>query len=533
MKMELRTLLKDLDDMPSIYFENLDSDKQKEVFLNEYWKYTTDENNIEIKDIVDTKQQFFFGRSFDQMQIIDGLIRFTIIDPEDILVSRYTDPTDIDTARFLIHTHIFVPLTVLENTPEYDQEKIKDLKLWYGSTMGLIKQQQNKLEFDEKQKRLADLGILDAYAPVLGETYVELSLHFCYQRNPATKEEELYEFVEAENRSILLEKTQESIIGKTADHYWRNHFAYNSWADDIEMQDFWNDGPADIIRPANQILDVWFSQLVENRTLRSFGMHFFNSNLEGYTPQTWQPIPFGAYGIPIPTNGDIRQHIQKIEIPDLTESIDEMKYVQEMTERATGALANQQGALPDRQVTLGAVQIALGEAKERARGTAKFKVKVWEQRAKKFLKFIEAAPDKLDAVKIFKKGRNTDAIYNKTIGPNDWKSELGYRVKIWSQNDKYSNDTKTLEKMNAAMANIPGNPVLTEEFRKKILEFADISPEKVVEILDFEKNKAQMPQIGPDGQPIPTSGGGINPPAPAQPPVLPVKPATAPQMGAV
>lgn len=191
-----------------------------------------------------------------------------------------------------------------------------------------------------------------------------------------------------------------------------------------------------------------------------------------------------------------------------------------MTERATGALANQQGALPDRQVTLGAVQIALGEAKERAKGTAKFKVKVWEQRAKKFLKFIEAAGDKLDAVKIFKKGRNTDTIYSKEIGPTDWKTESGYRVKIWNQQDKYSNDTKTLEKLNAAMANIPGNPVLTEEFRKKILEFADISPEKVVEILDFERNKAQMPPTVPGG---PTVPGAVTPQATLPTPVNPVQ----------
>ena len=38
MKQTVRTLLKDVDDMPVLYFENLDNDEMAEVFLNEYWK---------------------------------------------------------------------------------------------------------------------------------------------------------------------------------------------------------------------------------------------------------------------------------------------------------------------------------------------------------------------------------------------------------------------------------------------------------------------------------------------------------------
>lgn len=490
MKQTIRTLLKDIDDMPSIHFENLDSDKQKEVFLNEYWTWTVEQNNMEIKDIADKKQEMFFGRSFDQIQIVDGKIKFSIVDPEDILVSRYTDPTDIDTSRFLIHQHIYLPLAVLENTPEYDQEAVKDLKIWYGTNQGLIKIADNAQKIDEKEERLANLGVLDAYSPVLGETYVELSMHFTYKKNGDA--EELYLFVEAENMKILLEKPLKEVIGPTEDDYWANHFPYNSWADDVDMQDFWTDGVADICRPGNVILDVWFSQLVENRTLRSFGMNLFNSNLEGFAPQTWQPMPFGAYGIPIPEGENIQQHIQRVDIPDLSESLDEMRYVQEMSERATGATATQQGVQTERKITLGEVELALGEAKSRIKGMSKFYTKVWEQRAKKFLKMIEAAGDRLDAVKVYKKGRNTDEIYSKEIGPNDWQSKSGYRVKIWSQEDKDETDTKMLNSLNAAVTNMPGNKVLLEEFQKKLLEFSKLSPEKIVEIIEAQKQMAMI-----------------------------------------
>ena len=37
MKTVIKTILKDVDDLPVIYFENLDNDKQAQMFKNEYW----------------------------------------------------------------------------------------------------------------------------------------------------------------------------------------------------------------------------------------------------------------------------------------------------------------------------------------------------------------------------------------------------------------------------------------------------------------------------------------------------------------
>jgi len=97
MKTGIKSLLKDVDDRPVLYFENLDNDKQAEVFENEFWKITGDQdhNKFDLQDIVDKKQIFHFGRSFDNWQIIDGKIVMTVQDPMDMLVSRYTDPTDL------------------------------------------------------------------------------------------------------------------------------------------------------------------------------------------------------------------------------------------------------------------------------------------------------------------------------------------------------------------------------------------------------------------------------------------------------
>ena len=350
---------------------------------------------MEIKDIVDKKQVFLFGRSFDQMQVVDGRVKYTIVDPQDILIDRYCDPTDIDSARFLIHTHIFVPLSTLEKNPKYDKKAVEDLKQWYLSDTGMIKANENRQMLIEKNEKMADMGLSDVDDPALGETIVELTQYFIYDTK-GNEDEQLYFKVEADNYRLLLSEPLEQSIGVTKDNFWRNHFPYNTWADDVERQDFWSDGIADIVRTPNKVLNSWISQLVENRTLRNFGMHYYNSSIEGFSPQTFNPIPWGWYPIPIGQGGRIDDVIKKVEIPELSESLDEMQYIVGMIEKATGATATQQGVQSEKQVTLGEVQLALGEAKERIKGMSKFYTRAWKDRAQIF-KLIEPPSKLLDA----------------------------------------------------------------------------------------------------------------------------------------
>lgn len=511
MKTQLRTILKDVDDMPVIVFENLDNDKEAEVFQNEFWKLTLEENNAEIQDIVDKKQDFFFGRTFDSWQIEDGKIKFEIEDPEDMLVDRFMNPHDIDSSRFLIHTHIFKPLSSLEENPDYDQTEVKKLKDFFESQLGIIKANDNENTLMQKNQKLADLGVSDTEDPLLGETYVELSIHYVVRSKETIdgKEypEQIWVYVEAEDQCILMKKPQEEIIGSTKDHFWRSHYRYNTWGDDVDKQDFWTDGIADIIRVPNKVLNSWFSQLVENRTLRNFGMHYYDSSLkaEGFSPSTFNPVPWGWYAVP----GKPQDVLQKVDIPDLSESIDEMTYVTGMIEKATGATSTQQGVQTPGQVTLGEVQLAQGEAKARTQGMSKFYTHCWKQRAQKFLKLIEAAPEKIDAVKVYKKGRNTDDIFEREIEPKDWMTKAGYQVKVWSQDEKKSNDQDTLNKLNAVYLNMMDNPKLVDIYKRKLLEFADLRPDEINEVMEYERQKMAMmagqPQLSPDGKPMPAT----------------------------
>lgn len=528
MKTTLRTLLKDIDDLPVIVFENLDNDKEAEVFQNEYWKWTLEGNNAEIQDIVDKKQDFFFGRTFDSWQVEDGKIVFDIEDPEDILVSRFSNPYDIDSGRSLVHINIFKPLSSLKNNEDYDQKEVAKLEEFFQSQLGIVKAKDNENALQEKNKKLSDMGVPDTDDPVLAETYVQLTMYYVFRdsgekwtdfkdgKSYTTGDDQIFVYVEAEEQTILMKKPQEKIIGVTQDHYWRNHYRYNTWGDDIDKQDFWTDGVADIVRPNNKVLNAWFSQLVENRTLRNFGMHYYDSSLaaDGFTPSTFEPRPWGWYPVP----GRPSDVLQKVEIPDLSESIDEMQYVTDMVEKATGATPAAQGVNPPAGTPLGTTQIVEAEAKSRTKGMSKFYTKAWEQRAYKFLKLIEAASDKLDAVKIFKEGKNTPEYFPREISPNDWMTKSGYKVKVWSQDEKKAKDSDSLNKGIAALNLMPGNPKLLEVIQKKALELADLKPDEITAILEAEKQKNQMiannpgqfmppPNGAPQMQPQPQQGG--------------------------
>ena len=528
MKQTVRTLLKDVDDMPIIYFENRDNNKDAEIFQNAYWEFTISEecNNMEVKDIIDKKQQMLFGRTFDQMQIVDGKILMTIEDPQDLLVDRFTDPADLDTARFLIHTHIFRPLSALANNEEYDQDEVKKLMDYYSSSEGLIEADDNLGMMVEKNEKLKDLGVQDVEDPVLGETYVELSIHFVFREkdsyiNDEGKEIEVKDqfmvYVEAQDMAILMKKPLEVIIGSTKDNYWRTHLPYNSWADDVERQDFWSDGVGDIVRTPNKILNVWYSQLVENRTLRSFGMNYYDSTIEGFTPPNIEPEPWGWVGVP----GKPNEVFQKVDIPDLSESLDEMEFLIGMNDRATGATATQQGVPSQRQITLGEVRLALTEAKERIQGMSKFYTVVWKKRAEKFLKFIEAAPDKLDAVKVYRKGRNTDDVYEREIAPKDYMTKAGYGVKIWSKKEKDEQDVQRLEKLTAVRAMFPGNRALETISQREALEFVDLKPDDINKVMqEQEERNKQMDAM---------LSSGVNPMNPNEPGAVAPTPRPAPQ----
>jgi len=491
-KETLRTILAQTDDAPDLFFEELSNDKQKEIFLNEYFLKNAQDNKLEIKDIVDKKQEYLYGRTFKKLNVVAGAPYVEILDPYDILVDRYADPADLDTAQFIIHQHIFRILREIENNPLYDQGAITKLKIFYATEEGLIKSGENTQSLAEKNQRMETMGDVDITNPLLGEVYVELNEHYIKLWDEAKKKFEIHLVTTCSGAGteILLDKPLEEIIGKTKDDYWQNHYPILSWADDVERSDIWSDGVADIVRTPNKILNAWFSQLVENRTLRNFGMNYYDSTLKGFVPPTFEPKPFGWYPLP----GKPNEVFQKVDIPDLLESLDEMTFLIQLVEKAVGATANIKGVSEKKQVTLGEVQIMLGKAMERMSGIAKFYKLSWKEFGEKWVKLVEAQNDNLQSVKLYKKSFKGN-YFEKEISPNDWKSEVGYRVKVTSSAEQEQETIQVIQKLNAIIAQMPNNPPLLEIYHKKLLDLGGLNADEMREVLDYEKQKQSMPQI--------------------------------------
>ena len=491
MKQMIKTLLSKVDDFVSLNFINLDNDKQKELFYNQYWTdFVVKDNRLELKDVVDKKQVMLYGRSFKKLRVENGKIKIDIVGPQDIVVDRFVDPTDLDTSRFVIQNHIFQTLSDLELNESYDKKALKELKKYFNSDMGLIKEAENAERLREKNEVMSDMGVEEVDNPQLGQTIVETSECFIKVWNKQTEAEEIVFGVMAEG-NLLFADLQENVIGETKDNYWRNHFIFTSWGDDIDNKDFWNDGVGDTVRTPNKIVNSWFSQTVENRTLTNFGMNYYNSGAGGvdgeFIPQTFEPVPWGWYPIP----GNPNEVIKRIDVPRLEGNLEEINFVVRMAEKASAATAITQGVSEEREITLGEVKILAGNAMDRIQSMSLFYQKDWLKVGEKYIKLLEAIGDDLEGVKLFKKGYRGN-MFSKQIDSKSWQTESGYSVEVISQKDKTERDLEQVQKLQAVKAFFPDNQAMKLVFDKKMLDVANLTPDEVRQILDEEKQKQEQ-----------------------------------------
>lgn len=527
MKYTLNTILKDVDELPQLYYKNLDNDKQRELFYNEYWASVVQDNSLEIRDVADKKNAFTYGRSFLGLNIADGCVKIPNIDPNDLYVHRFTDPLDLDSSPCVIQSKIYRRIKDVIRNEKFDKEGRGVLKSYISTTLGKLELSGNVDIVRDRNERLAMMGVTDMDTPSLAEDYVELS-QMCRYEYDSTKGNIIFVSVFAtigDQRIFLFKEPLYKVLGNTSSDFWYNHLPLETWGADTESVDFWNDGIADIIRPVNIILNTWISQLVENRTLRNFGMTFYDSTNEKFVPQIFEPESWGFYPVP----GNPNDVLKSVEIPDLSESIDEIKLLMDIAEKATAATATNAGAVEDRKVTLGEVQLALSNAEDRVKSMQKLYREMYKRLGTKYVHLLEGAGDKLDPKVIIKRGRATDNYYSKEISETNWRTKSGYTVVVKIQEDKQSEDLEKVQKLRLLKADMPDNRPLVTIYNKKLMEFAGLTAEESKQVEDFEREKTQSVL----NTPIPTPVGNLTTTPMRQPmPITPTMPVENSQMGA-
>lgn len=514
MKMTLRTLMSKFKRFvaQSLVFEDYGNDKQKDIFKNAFWEYCFGNSKLKAKDRANKKQVMLYGRTFWKMLVSGGKFVAEVVDPQDVLVDRFADPSDIDgTAQFQIHLHIYRTLKELENTPGYDEKAISNLKVLYSTVGGMKKAAENAQSAADKAQRMSDLGVPDVLDPQVGETIIEINEHYVRLWDHTAKKFR-YHLVTKVDDQILRNNPLSEILDpeNRTNGYWNDHTPLFSWGDDEERTDVWSDGVADIIRTINKVLNAWFSQLIENRTLRNFGMNYYDATAnETWAPQTFDPRPFGWYPLP----GKPADVFQKVDIPDLSESIDEMQFLITMGEQATAATATQKGTSEKSQITLGEVKMMLVEAEDRINDMQEPYEDSWIAFGEKWSKLITGQADNLDAIPLYKKGFKGN-YFPADVTPADWLSRKGYNCVVKSAADKEKDQINGIQKLMAVKQQFPQNAAFKRIVDKQLLELAGLNPEEVKEVESEEeqiqKSNAVMAKLtaafgagAPPGQPTP------------------------------
>ena len=487
MKETIKTLQSRIDDAPNIDWKEQGGDEQKELVYQEIWNQSFKDNNMELIDILDKKNVLLSGFSMKKLNIGETGIDISVLDAFDTFVDPLMNPWDIESARYITHQNIFRSIRDILADEKYSKEGKEELKIWADSAPGILQGTMNKEDWEKKSERLKATGVTSAdfalYAG--GDRLVNLTEHFTKVWNPKLEEFEKRVVVYADDTIELYNETLEECLGID---FW----PFVRWSEDPELNDVYPDSVADLVRTPNKILNVWFSQMIENRTLKNFQMHWF-SPVQGFQPQTYTPGP--GMMLPAPPGEDINKVLKPVEINGLDETMEAINFLTTIVERGTGATAIEKGQGESKTQTLGEIEVLVGKAAERATAMAKFYRLAWYELACKWNYMMHANAPKF--IKLYKQSRN-GKLYPKRVFRDDWKSDVGYEPIVSSTSEQEQETTKNLQKFQFVMSQFPNNTALRKIAQKRELEALDLTPEELKMVEDAEEQVPAMPQ--PDMQ---------------------------------
>lgn len=481
MKETVKTIISKIDDAPAIEWKELSGDDEKQMVLQEIWNHAYDEQNLEGLDIQDKKTVLLNGRSFKKLNPEDGKVCIYALDIFDVVVDPMVDPLDIETARFIIHQNIFKPLREVLADGRYSAEGRDKLKMYRMTDAGMIQSNLNKEEYEKKLERLKAMGVDSANFPLFaaGDVLVNICEHYTKVWNPTKQEFERRVVVYADDAFELMDESLVDLIGV-------DFYPFVTWSEDVETNDFWSDGIADLVRTPNKILNIWYSQLVENRTLKNFQMHWYDATVQGYVPQTYEPGP----GQMLPAPGNPAATIQPVEVSGLDDTLEAIDYITKVVERGSGATAIEKGESQPGVTTLGEVQILVGKAQERAVAMAKFYKRSWQELAMKWYQLMDANAGS-SPLKLYKTAKN-GTIWPKTVYSTDWRSKAGYKAFARSSSEQEADSLKAVQRFQFILSQFPDNSALKRIAQKRMLEVVDLSAEEIKQVEEEEKKIQQM-----------------------------------------
>jgi hypothetical protein len=497
MKETVKTLLSKIDNPPDIEWKERSNDEMKSLIYQEIWDQNARDNKLELIDILDKKNVLLYGLSTKKLNIIKEGISISVMDTFDVAYDPLMNPWDIESARFIIHSNIFKTIREVLANKKYSKKGKEDLKTWMNSPAGIVMDAETKKLWDEKMERLKAMNVnsRDFVYFAGGDRLVNLTEHYTKVWNTKTEKFEKHVVVYANDSIELYNDTLINCIGVD---FW----PFVLWSEDPETNDIYPDSVSDLVRTPNKVLNIWYSQLIENRTLKNFQMHWFSPS-EGYTPQTYTPGP--GMMLPAPPGDDINKVIKPVEVNGLDDTLQAIQAITQIVERGSGATAIEKGTPESGQQTLGEIKILVGTAMGRTTAMAKFYRMAWYELAVKWDKMMQAnAPKFLKLYKTSSSGK----VYQKRVFASDWVSSNGYQPTVTSLTEQETEQTKEIQKFQFVLQQAPNNNALRRIALKRELSMLNLTPEELKEVEAGEKEASlaqmQQPQLGqPQQAPTP------------------------------
>lgn len=485
MKETIKTLLSKIDEAPTIEWSELGGDEDKEILYQELWEMGYRDNKLELVDLIDKKNVLLYGVGTTKLNISDSGVEIFALDPYDVVFDPLMQVGRVETARFIVHQNIFKSLRSILADERYTEAGKDALKMWIHSPAGMTQGTHNKEQYERREKRMKDMGVKHSDFPLFagGDRVINLTEHYTEVWDDKSEDWQRRVVVYADDNVILLDEKLETLIGVD---FW----PFVIWAEDPETTDFYSDSVADMIRTPNKVINVWLSQMIENRTLKNFQMHWF-SPVQGYQAQTYTPGP--GVMLPAPPGDDIRKVIKPVEISGLEDTLEAINWLTQLVERGTGATAIEKGEPEKGQQTLGEVQLLVGKATERTLSMTKFYRMAWYERAIKWDALMHANGPKI--AMLYKLG-SSGKMYAQRVYKSDWESEEGYMPAVASSSEQEQNEVKTIQKWQFILQGHSNNPALKRIALKRELELLDLSPEELKEVEEAEEAQINNPPVG-------------------------------------
>lgn len=485
MKETIKTLLSKVDDAPDVEWTEKSGDEMKEIVYQEMWDSNFKADDLELKDILDKKNVFLYGLSTKFLNLGKESVTTDVLDVFDVVFDPLMHPLNVETARFIVRQNIFKTLREILVDDRYTTEGKDALKQWLATDKGIVQSGKNKVEWERSLERLRAMGMQnDKFALFAGgDVIVNCTEHYTQLWNNSKKKFERHVVTYADDVIELQDDLLVDLIGI-------EEWPFEMWSEDPETNDVYPDGVADLVRTPNKILNIWFSQQVENRTLQNFQMHWYDATQQGYQPQTYEPGP----GRMLPAPGDPNKTIMPVAINGLDETMKAMDYLVQMVERGTGATAIEKGETEQGVQTLGEIQLLAGKAVERAKTMSKFYRISWYRLAKKWDKMMQA--NNFPKTTLYKTG--TDGkVYTKVVYTSDWKSKAGYEPTVASSSEQEADSIKELQKFGYVAQQFPNNPALTKIMQQRSLKQLDLTAAELKEVEDAQNSIQEAPPATP------------------------------------